>query len=147
MVPAYRHSEPMVQVCMVMVLAMQLLMPAGAIRGFAEALASVSAEVSVEAGAAVAAEAGGFGSRFKLALNCKKDGYLCQEEMEQDQSDKDVAADEVWVEVGAKAGGVWAAHSLLVQVEIVYAQNAVKRCRTSLESRVTNAVVPSAAQE
>jgi len=63
MVPARRHSGPMVQVRMVMVLAMQPPMLAGAIRGFAEALAL--AEVSVGAGAAVAAEADlVIGSRF-----------------------------------------------------------------------------------
>jgi len=52
---------------MLMVPAMQPLMPAGASRGFAEALvlAEVSAEASVGAGAAVAAEADlVIGSRF-----------------------------------------------------------------------------------
>ena len=61
---------------MAMVPAMECLMAAGAIRGFAEAL--VLAEVSVEAGAgaAVAAEADlVIGSRFKLAVSCRKDGY------------------------------------------------------------------------
>ena len=66
---------------MVMVLAIQPLMLAGAIRGFAEALAlaEVLAEVSVEAGAEAAAEADlVIGGRFKLALNCRKDGYYAK---------------------------------------------------------------------
>lgn len=46
-----------------MVPAMECLMAAGAIRGFAEALAEASVEASVGDGAAVAAEAGGFGSK------------------------------------------------------------------------------------
>ncbi len=51
-----------------MVLPIQCLMPAGAIRGFAEV--SVLAEASVGAGAAVAAEADlVIGSRFKLAVS------------------------------------------------------------------------------
>ena len=51
MVPACRHSGPMVQVCM----GMECPMAAGATRGCADAL--VLAEVSAGAGAAVAAEA------------------------------------------------------------------------------------------
>ena len=71
---------------MVMVLPMQPLTLAGLIRGFAEALVLAEAEVGAEAwaeaevGAAVAAEAGGFGSRFKLAFNCRKDGYYAKRE-------------------------------------------------------------------
>ena len=60
-------------------LAMVCLMPAGALRGFVEAL--VLAEISVEAsvGAAVAAEADlVIGSIFKLALNCRKDVYYAK---------------------------------------------------------------------
>ena len=49
-------------------------MAAESIRGFVEALA----EVSVGAGAVVAAEAGKFCSRFKLAFNCRKDGYYAK---------------------------------------------------------------------
>ena len=56
--------------------AMECLMAAESIRGFAEAL--VLAEVSVEAGVAVGAEAGEFGSRFKLALNCRKEAYYAE---------------------------------------------------------------------
>lgn len=105
------------------------------------------AEVSVEAGAAVAAEAGGFGSRFKLALNCRKDGYLCQEEMEQGQVVRDAVQAGVWGEGRAKVEDEWEAHSLLGRAEIVCARAAVKRCRILLEHRATNRVVPSAAQE
>lgn len=62
------------QVRTAMAPATECLMPAGSIHGFAEAL--VLAEVSVGAGAAVAAEADlVIGSRFKLALNCRKDRY------------------------------------------------------------------------
>ena len=78
MVSARRQSGRMVQVRTVMGLAMVCLMPAGPIRGLAEALGSalaeVSAEASVGAAAAVAAEADlVIGSRFKLALNCRED--------------------------------------------------------------------------
>ena len=77
--PACRHLGAMVQVCTAMVPAMECLMAAGSIRGFAEALVLVSAEVLVEAGAAVAAEADLFiGSRFKLAVSCRKDGYYAK---------------------------------------------------------------------
>ncbi len=56
---------------------MVCLMAAGAIRGSAEVL--VLAEGSVGAGAAVAAEADlVIGSRFKLALNCRKDEYYAK---------------------------------------------------------------------
>ena len=66
---------------MVMGYPTQRLMLAGAIRGFAEALAL--AEVSVGAGAVVTAEADlVIGSRFKLAFNCG--GWiLCQEDIVQ----------------------------------------------------------------
>ena len=64
---------------MAMVPAMECLMAAGAIRGFAEALVLVLAEASVGAGAAVAAEADlVIGSRFKLAFSCRKDGYYAK---------------------------------------------------------------------
>ena len=68
--------------------------------------------------------------------------------MEQDRADRDVAAAEVWVEAKAEEGAEaeWAAHLLQGRVEIVRARAAVKRCRTSSEHRVTNRVVPSAAQ-
>ncbi len=53
------------------------LMLAGPIRGSVEVL--VLGEVSVEAGAAVVAEVDlGIGSRFKLASNCRKDGYYAK---------------------------------------------------------------------
>ena len=61
---------------MAMVPAMECLMAAGAIRGFAEALVLVEVSVEVGAGAAVAAEADlVIGSRFKLAVSYRKDGY------------------------------------------------------------------------
>ena len=76
MVPACRRLRPMVQVYMVMEPAMECLMQDGAIHGFAEASASVLAEVSVGAGAEVAAEADWLiGGRFKLEGNCRKDRY------------------------------------------------------------------------
>jgi hypothetical protein len=80
--PACQRSGPMVQVCTAMVLAMQPLMLAGAIRGFAEDLALVLAEVSVEAEAAAEADLV-IGSRFKLTINslgvnCRKDGYYAK---------------------------------------------------------------------
>jgi len=51
-------------------------MAAGAIRGFAEALVLVEVSVEVGAGAAVAAEVDlVIGSRFKLAVSYRKDGY------------------------------------------------------------------------
>ena len=67
MVPAYQQSGHMVLVRTAMELAMVCLMLAGPIRGFAEVLAL--AEVLVGAGAVVAAAAGDFGNRFKLAIN------------------------------------------------------------------------------
>ena len=79
---AYQHSGHMVQVRTAMVPAMECLMPAGAIRGFVEAL--VLAEASVEAGGAVAAEVDlVIGNRFELAVNslgvnCRKDGYYAK---------------------------------------------------------------------
>jgi len=64
---------------MVMVLAIQPLILAGAIRGFAEVLVLAEVSVGVLAGAAVAAEADlVIGSRFKLAVNCRKDGYYAK---------------------------------------------------------------------
>jgi len=85
MVPAHRHLEPMVQVRTAMVPAMECRMVAWVIRGFAEDLvlalvgALVLAEVSGGAGAAVAAEADSvIGGRFKLASDCRKDGYYAK---------------------------------------------------------------------
>ena len=73
MVPVCRQSGHIVQVRT----AMECLMAVGSIRGFAEALVLV--EASVVAGAAVAAEADlVIGSRFKLAFNCRKDGYYAK---------------------------------------------------------------------
>jgi len=64
---------------MVMVPAIQPLMLAGAIRGFAEALVLVEVSVGAEAGASVAAEVDlVIGNQFKLALNCRKDGYYAK---------------------------------------------------------------------
>ena len=75
MAAACRQSDHMVQVrtaidCLMAVT--DCLMAAGV----AEAL--VLAEVSVGAVAAVAAEADGFGNRFKLAFSCRKDGYYAK---------------------------------------------------------------------
>ena len=67
MEPAYRQSGHMVLVRTVMEPAMQPLMLAGAIRGFAEALVLVLAEAS--GGAVAAAEADlVIGSRFKISI-------------------------------------------------------------------------------
>jgi len=77
MVAAHRYLEPMVQVCIAMVVVMVCLMAAGPIRGFAEALAPVLAEdsVEVEAQVGVAAEADLVtGSRFDR----RKDGYYAK---------------------------------------------------------------------
>ena len=64
---------------MVMVPAIQPLMPAGAVCGFAEALVMAEVSVGAEAGAAVAAEADlVIGNKFKLALNYRKDGYYAK---------------------------------------------------------------------
>jgi len=77
----------MVRVRTAMGPAMVYLMLAGAIRGFAEALAL--ADVSVGAGVEAAAEVGlVIGGRFELAsnplwVNCRKEGFLCQEAMVQ----------------------------------------------------------------
>ena len=55
---------------------------------------------------------------------------------------------EVWVEAKAEEGAEaeWAAHLLPGRGEIVCARAAVKRWRTLSEHRVTDKVVPSAAQ-
>jgi len=68
--------------------------------------------------------------------------------MVQGRAAKDVAAAEVWVEAKAEEGAEaeWAAHLLQGRAEIVCARAAVKRCRTLSENRVTERVVPSAAQ-
>ena len=68
--------------------------------------------------------------------------------MEQDRADRDVAAAEVWAEAKAeeRAEAEWVGHLLQGRVEIVCARAAVKRCRTLSEHRVTDRVVPSAAQ-
>ena len=68
--------------------------------------------------------------------------------MVQGRAVRDVAAAEVWVEVKAEEGAEaeWAVHSLQGRAEIVCARAAVKRYRTLSEHRVTNRVVPSAAQ-
>ena len=65
------------QVRMVMVPAIQPLMPAGAIHGFGEALILAEAADAAEAGAAVGAEADlVIGKRFKLALSYRKDDIM-----------------------------------------------------------------------
>ena len=63
MAPPHQRLGGMVQVHTVM----ECLTADELIRGFAGAL--VLGEASVEAGAAVAAEAGGFGNSLKLAIN------------------------------------------------------------------------------
>ena len=119
-----------------MVPVMVCLMAAGSIRGFAEALALVLAEVSVGAGVAVAAEAGEFGSRFKLALTrhrrvkLQKGWILCQEEMVQDRAARGVVPGEVWGEVLEAVEAGWAAHLPQGRVEIASARNAARRCHT-----------------
>ena len=76
MVPACRHLEPTVQVYTAMVLVMVCLTAAGAIRGFAEALVSVLAEDSVEAGGAGEAEADlAIGGKLTLYLFMKGTHY------------------------------------------------------------------------
>jgi hypothetical protein len=60
---------------MVIVLPIQLLMPAGAILGFAEALALAEALVVVGAEAAADSD---FGGKFKLASSCRKDEYYAK---------------------------------------------------------------------
>ena len=108
---------------MVMVLAIQPLMLAGAIRGFAEALvlaeASVEARAEVSGGAVVAAEADLVsGGRFKLALNCRKELILCQEETEQDREARELGPAGVWAGLGAKVAAEWAARSPQDRAEI-----------------------------
>jgi len=83
------------------------------------------AEVSVEAGAA--AEAGGFGSKFKSALNCRKELILCQEEMEQGRAVRDRVAAEVWDEGKARVEAEWVDRLPQDRVEIVSVQTAEQR--------------------
>jgi len=60
-----------------MVLAMQFLMLAGSTLGLAEVMELALAEVSVEAEAAAEADLV-IGSIFKIAFNCRKDGYYAK---------------------------------------------------------------------
>ena len=55
----------------------QCLMAGGYIPGFTGALAYISEEALVEAGVETAADSG-LGGRFKLAFNCRKDGYYAK---------------------------------------------------------------------
>ena len=82
MVRAYQQSGPMVQVRMVMEATMERLIAATdclTAAGVEEALALVLDEASVGAGAADEQEADlAIGGRFKLASNCRKDGYYAK---------------------------------------------------------------------
>jgi len=68
--------------------------------------------------------------------------------MVQGRAVRDAAAAEVWVEAKAEevAEAEWAAHLPPGRGEIVCVRAVVKKCRTLSENRVTDRVVPSAAQ-
>jgi len=104
--------------------AMECLMAAESIRGFAEALAL--AEVLVEAVAAAEADLV-IGSRFKLAFNCRKELILCQEEMVQGLPARVPAQAGVWGEPKDRAEVEWVDRSPQDREEIAYARNVATR--------------------